>query len=178
MSVTNPFDIGIIIIFGFCLIRGFFRGFVKEVISLIGVLAGFYSACVYYLDIAHLLSKWISHPPYLNILSFLIIFIGVFILVSLLGAVIKYLMDIAFLGWIDRLLGVATGSIKGILIVSILLVSFVTFLPEWKPLIKQSYLAPKVTRLADKMTQMIPKGLKRELTNKIKDLKGTWRINP
>ena len=40
MSLTNPFDIGIIIIFGFCMIRGFFRGFVKEVISLIGVLAG------------------------------------------------------------------------------------------------------------------------------------------
>ena len=127
MSLTNPFDIGIIIIFGFCLVRGFFRGFVKEVISLIGVLAGFYAACVYYLDIAHLLSKWISHPPYLNILSFLIILIGVFVLVSLSGAAIKYLMDIAFLGWIDRFLGVVTGSIKGMIIVSIVLVSFLTF---------------------------------------------------
>lgn len=178
MSLTNPFDIGIIIIFGFCLIRGFFRGFVKEVISLIGVLSGFYAACVYYLDIAHLLSKWISHPPYLNILSFLTILIGVFVLVSLSGAVMKYLMDIAFLGWIDRFLGVVTGSIKGLIIVSIVLVSFVTFLPDWKPLVEQSYLSPKVIRLADKMTQMIPKGLKREMTNRIKDLKGAWKTNP
>ena len=178
MSLTNPFDIGIIIIFGFCLIRGFFRGFVKEVISLIGVLTGFYAACVYYLDTAQLLSKWISHPPYLNILSFLIILIGVFVLVSLSGAVIKYLMDIAFLGWIDRFLGVVTGSIKGMIIVSIILVSFMTFLPDWKLLVEESRLAPKVTRLADKITQMIPKGLKREMTNRIKDLKGAWKTNP
>lgn len=178
MSLTNPFDIGIVIIVGFCLIRGFFRGFVKEVISLIGVLTGFYGACVYYLDIAHLLSKWISHPPYLNIMSFSVIFIGVIVLISLSGAAIKYLMDVAFLGWIDRILGVGMGSIKGVLVVSILLVSFVTFLPEWKPLIEQSRISSKVNRLANKMTHMVPTGFKRELTNRIKDLKDAWRITP
>ena len=90
----------------------------------------------------------------------------------------KYFMDIAFLGWIDRLLGVVTGSIKGMIIVSIVLVSFVTFLPGWKSIVEQSYLSPKVIRLADKMTQMIPKGLKREMKSRIKDLKGAWKTNP
>jgi len=36
----NPVDIGIIIIFGYCLIRGFFRGFIKELFSLIAVFGG------------------------------------------------------------------------------------------------------------------------------------------
>ncbi|MGD9259358.1 MAG: CvpA family protein, partial [Desulfobacterales bacterium] len=37
----NPFDILIIIILGYSLIRGLFRGLVKEVASIIGVLGGF-----------------------------------------------------------------------------------------------------------------------------------------
>jgi len=36
----NPFDTIIAIILGYCLIRGFFRGLIKELSSIIGVLGG------------------------------------------------------------------------------------------------------------------------------------------
>ena len=102
----NPFDVIIIIILGYCLIRGFFRGLIKEISSIIGVLGGFYAGYTYYLDITKPLSVWISNPAYAKILAFMLLFCGVFICVSIIGVIIKYLMNIAFLGWFDRICNV------------------------------------------------------------------------
>jgi len=40
----NALDVVIAVIVGFCLIRGIFRGLIKELSSIIGVFAGFYFA--------------------------------------------------------------------------------------------------------------------------------------
>jgi uncharacterized membrane protein required for colicin V production len=69
----NPFDILILVILGYCAVRGLFRGLVKEVSSIIGVLGGFYAAYSYYALLANLLTRLISDTAYRNILSFLII---------------------------------------------------------------------------------------------------------
>lgn len=177
MNVMNPLDIGIVVIVGYCLTRGFFRGFVKEAFSIIGILGGFHGACNYYLELTKLLSRWISHTPYLHILSFLLIFVGVFILISLLGVAIKYLLDIVFLGWIDRLFGVVIGSFKGFLIVSILLLGVTILVPGSASLMKKSYLSPKFTMAAKKMTQLVPGGVKREVTHRIEEFKRAWKVN-
>ena len=173
----NLFDGVIIIILAYCLIRGIFRGLIKEISSLVGVLGGFYAAYSYYPWVAKLLSRWIANTGYLNILSFLLIFVGVFIFISLLGVAIKYLLDIVFLGWIDRLFGVVIGSFKGFLIVSILLLGFTILLPGWAPLMKTSYLSPKITTAAKKMTQLVPRGVKREVTHRIEEFKRAWKVN-
>src|SRR5210317_876877 len=126
----NPFDIFIIIVLGYSIIRGLFRGLVKELSSIIGVLGGFYAAYTYYPLVAGLLSRLIRDISYLNILSFLIIFCGVLIIVGVLGVIIKYLLNIAFLGWVDRIGGVVFGVLKGVLIVSILFITLTAFLPK------------------------------------------------
>ena len=56
----NLFDIVVVIIIGFCLIRGGFRGLVKELSAIVGVLAGYYGAYTYYPEVAAMLSRWIS----------------------------------------------------------------------------------------------------------------------
>jgi hypothetical protein len=94
----NSFDIVVAVILGFCLIRGIFRGLVKEMASIIGVLAGFYAAYTYYPEMAGLLSRWISNTVYLNIASFMVLFCLILIVISILGVVLKYLMSIALSG--------------------------------------------------------------------------------
>lgn len=172
----NPFDTIIAIILGYCLIRGFFRGLIKELSSIIGVLGGFYAGYTYYLDISRPLSNWISNPAYVKIIGFLVIFCGVFILVSIAGVIIKYLMNIAFLGWVDRICGVFFGIAKGVLIASVLLMMLTAFLPKGAPLIKDSLLAPHVTRISEVMAQLVSKEMKMEFTTKITELKKIWNI--
>ena len=74
----NALDITICIIGGFCLVRGLFRGIIKEVTSIVGVFVGFYGAYSYYPLLARWLSQIISDKSYLYIISFLIAFSVVF----------------------------------------------------------------------------------------------------
>ncbi|RLC26445.1 MAG: CvpA family protein [Deltaproteobacteria bacterium] len=171
----NPFDILIVIIFGFCLIRGFFRGFIKEVSSIIGVLGGFYAAYTYYMDFAKPLSGWILDKSYLYIISFLIVFCGVFFIISIVGVVIKYILNISFLGWIDRICGAGFGIIKATLITSILLIALTTFLPKGAPMVKDSMLSPHVSVISEKMAKVIPKDMKHQFVSKIEELKKDWK---
>ena len=173
----NFFDILVIVILGYCLIRGVFRGLIKELSSIIGVLGGFYAAFTYYMLVAKLLSKWITNTGYLNILSFLIIFCGVFIIISILGVIINYLLKIAFLGWLDRILGSVFGAMKGILIVSVLLIAFTAFLPKGTPVIKDSLLSPYVTLISEKVAKVVSKDMKHAFSSKIATLKKAWNKN-
>ena len=138
----NIFDIIVVIILAYCVIRGIFRGLLKELSSIIGVFGGFYAAYTYYMMVARPLSRWISHTGYLNLVSFLIIFCIVFLVISMVGVIINYLLKLAFLGWFDRLAGALFGAVKAILIVSVLLIALTTFLPKGSPIIKDSLLSP------------------------------------
>ena len=172
----NPFDILIIVILGYSLVRGLFRGLVKEVSSIIGVLGGFYAAYTYYKNLGGLLAGVIHDVSYLNILSFLLIFCGVLILVSALGVIIKYLLNIAFLGWVDRIGGVIFGLAKGLLIVSVLFISLTAFLPKGTAFIKNSKLAPHVSWLSENMAKVVSKEMKQDFTSKLGELKKLWKI--
>ncbi len=173
----NPFDIVVIIILGYCLIRGFFRGLIKEVSSIIGVLAGFYAGYTYYSEFAVSLSAWISSQAYSNILAFMLLFCSVFVVISIIGIIIKYLMNIAFLGLIDRIGGVIFGAAKGILITSVILLILTTFLPKGAPLISKSVLAPHVVSVAEVMSRVVSEKLKQEFSVKFLELKKIWNIS-
>ena len=172
----NPFDVFIIIVICYSIIRGLFRGLVKEVSSIIGVLGGFYAAYSYYPMVAKLIARFVKDPSYLNILSFLIIFCLILIIISIIGVIIKYLLNVAFLGWVDRLCGVFFGLIKGILIVTVLFIILTTFLPKGAPLIKQSVLAPHVTWISEKMVNVVSKEIRRDFFNKLDEFKKAWKI--
>lgn len=167
----------IIVIVAFCVLRGVFRGLIKEMSSILGVLAGFYAAYSYYTVIAGLLSRWISSAAYLNIVSFLILFCGVFFIISILGVIIKYVLDIAFMGWVDRVCGAGFGIIKGILIVSVLLIIFTAFLPKNASFVKDSVLSSHVAFVSEKMARIVSKDLKSEFLSKISELKKSWNIS-
>ena len=172
----NLFDMVCIIILGYCLVRGIFRGLIKELSSIVGVFGGFYAAYTYYMKVGKLFSSWISNTSYLNILSFLIIFCGVFIIISIIGVIIKYLLNIAFLGWVDHICGTGFGTIKGILIVSMLLMILTAFLPKNTPLIKNSLLSPIIASVSGKMSKVVSKDMKREFVAKIEEYKKAWKI--
>ena len=172
----NPFDVFIILIVGYSIVRGLFRGLVKEVSSIIGVLGGFYAAYSYFPMVAKLLSGIIQEESYLNILSFMIIFCGILLIISILGVVIKYLLNIAFLGWIDRICGLGFGLIKGVLIITVIFIILTTFLSKGTPLIKKSILAPHVIWISEQMVGLVSDDMKNDFFAKLDEFKKAWKI--
>jgi len=174
-SAMNALDIFILIVVAYCLIRGIFRGLIKEVSAIIGVVAGFWGAYSYYPQVARLLSGWVANPAYLNILSFLLIFCAALVVVSILGVVIKYLLRIAFLGWADRICGGLFGFLKGVLISAVVLMTLTAFLPKGAPLVRDSSLSPHVTAISATMARITPRELKVEFREKLSEFEKLWQ---
>ncbi len=171
----NILDISILVIILFCLIRGGFRGLIKEVSSIVGVFGGFYAAYTYYSHVVLYFSKWIKGLSYQNIVSFIIIFCMVYIIISLLGVLIRFLFRVAFLGWVDRLMGACFGVMKGVLIASILLMVLTSFLSKKSMVIKQSKVSPHLVAVSAKLSEVIPDDMKKKFNTNIDGVKKAWK---
>jgi membrane protein required for colicin V production len=171
----NAFDFLMVTIAAYGLIRGIFRGLVREISSIIGVLGGFYAAYSYYPQVAESLSPWISDPAYLNIISYMAIFSVVVLIVGMIAVIIKYLLNIAYLGWVDRISGALFGVFKAVLVCCVLFIMLTAFLPKGAPLIQQAALSPYVAKGAEVMAQVLSKEMKENFTVKIKDFRKTWQ---
>ncbi len=171
----NPFDIVIVIILVVTLTRGIFRGLVKELASIIGVLGGFYAAYSYYPFISRPLGQWIPQSGWANIVSFILIFTAIYLIVSILGVIIKYLLSIAFMGWVDRLCGALFGALKGVLICAVLLVALIAFLPATSNLVRASLLSPYIKEVSQPMARVVTKEMRQRYTKNAQEVEKTWR---
>jgi membrane protein required for colicin V production len=171
----NAFDIFTLIVVGYGLIRGIFRGLIKEIAAIVGVVVGFWGAYSYYPLLAGLLDGWFANLAYLNIVSFLAIFCGVIVVVSIVGVVVKYLLRVAFLGWLDRICGGLFGLLKTVLIAAVVLMTLTAFLPKGSPLVRDSLLAPYITSISATLARITPKELKSEFRDKVGELRKTWQ---
>ncbi len=173
----NPFDMLIIVILAFCVIRGFFRGFIKELSSIVGVLGGCYAAYTYYPRVAIFFSKLISDTAYLNIFSSLIIFCVILLTINYIGNFITFILKIVFLGWFNRVCGVGFGAIKGFLIVLAFFITFTSFLPKNSPFLTNSVLSPHISTISEEMTKLFSKKMQNKFTENIKELKKAWKAH-
>ncbi|MFO7750171.1 MAG: CvpA family protein [Desulfobacteraceae bacterium] len=164
----NFFDIIVIAVVLFCLIRGFFRGFIREASSIIGVLAAFYGAVTYYPVLAVKVGFWISTPLYASVASFVLLFVGILIAVNAVAYLIRYLMQVAFLGWFDRLLGIVFGAAKGVIVVSILFIVVTAFVPNRAGFLSKSVFAPHVSVAAEFLTVFVAEEMKKEVKTRVK----------
>ena len=134
-------DIGIIALVFLSSVIGIFRGFVREVLSLVALVAAFYIAWTFQGELLTHLS-FIEPELLRKVAAFLGIFFIVLVGFSLINYVIAKLMDSTGLSGTDRLLGVIFGVIRGAAIVMILIVlSGLTPIPDSNPW-KKSTLIP------------------------------------
>ena len=172
---VNLLDYILAVILVYCLIRGIFRGLVKELAALIGVLGGFYFAFNYYPQMTKILERWITTAAYAQIISFFVLFFGVYLVVSIAGVIIKYLMNIAWLGWTDRLTGALFGAIKGVLIVSVIVAILTSFLPKNTTFLRDSLLVRHTSGISSLLVRIASADMKALYDTHLKELNQTWQ---
>jgi len=86
---------------------GFWKGIVRAVVGVAGLLGGLVLAGTYYLQLAQAL--WPSGEAWARVAAFAIIFIAVLVLAAMVGAFLFRLVHMTPLGIIDRVLGLAAG---------------------------------------------------------------------
>jgi membrane protein required for colicin V production len=140
-------------------IAAIMRGFVRELISLASLVIGLAVAAAAYPRAAlwfEDLTK--SHEIALG-LGFLVLFLGILLLGSLVSLLARKLIKTAGIEWFDRFLGAVFGLVVGVLVDCILLFALVAF--AIKPgVVQQSSLAPYVTTGARIISLAMPADLK------------------
>ncbi|MCF6249620.1 MAG: CvpA family protein [Desulfobacula sp.] len=166
----NTFDIVVIVVISFCLIRGLFKGLVGEVSGIIGVVAGFYGAFTYYPMIAVYAEPWIESSGIRSLLAFFLLFCIILSFVGLISILIRKLLKLVFLGWVDRTFGLVFGAAKGVLIMSVLFIMVTTFLPRNSSILKESICSPYLAQVSKTLTVFISKNGKSGFLNNLEGL--------
>jgi len=108
--------------------RGFSKGFVIEITTLLALLVGIYAAINFSFYAGDLIEEYLTlEDKYTSILSFAITFVAVVIVIMLLGRLLEKFIDMIALGFLDKLAGSAFGIVKAVLIISALLLVINTF---------------------------------------------------
>jgi membrane protein required for colicin V production len=103
-------------------IKGFLKGLVREVCSLVGLVMGIWAACKYYPALSAAIWPYIHLPHYVSAtISFVLIFLIIGLLFFLLGYFLTVIFKFSLLGGINRAGGLIFGFLQGALVLSILL---------------------------------------------------------
>jgi membrane protein required for colicin V production len=119
----NYIDIIIIIILALAMVRGFINGFVREIASLAALILGIWGAIKFSsFTAARLYDYFDMTGKYVGIIAFMITFLIIVVVIHFIGLLVDKLMEAVALGFVNKLLGIAFGLLKSVLIMSVVFV--------------------------------------------------------
>jgi len=162
-------------------VEGLVRGFTRQVIGLAATLVAVLLACWFYGTAGAYLIPYVSHKGVASFLGFLFIFIGVQAAGALIGWLLSKMLKTVGLSWMDRLLGVGFGALKGALIGVVLVVALSSFTIKPMPdAVADSRFAPGMVEAGRLLAALTPKEMKDGFDKSYSNLKKFWdeRIRP
>jgi len=154
----NLFDYLLLAITGFSMVLSLWRGFVREIISLIGLVAAFMIAGRASGMATELVQGFIPNATAASLAGFGLVFVSVMLLVALVGALIRKLVDIADLTASDRTLGMVFGLARGLLLIGLFFLIYTTYAKPDAAWMKKSVLTPYAVQMGEMLGKAIPEG--------------------
>ena len=114
-------DIALSAILVVALVRGYSRGFIIEVFSILSFVIGVFIAIHFSEPIAKVFFSDSEFFPVIYIVVFIVLFLIVSLVTGLIARVLKSSVKLVFLGWLDKLLGATFSLLKWVIILSIFL---------------------------------------------------------
>lgn len=159
----------IVISTGFALTKGLMR----EIISLVSLIAGLLLAAFYYPRAGLLFSEFTRTAAIANLLGFLLIFFGSILLGALAAFLVNRVVKMASLEWIDRILGGIYGFVRGCLVASILVLALTAF-PVREKLVAGSVTAPYLLAGARALVLVLPQELRDSFEQEYRKILEHW----
>jgi len=121
--IMNWIDLAIVVILILSVVMGFINGLIKEVASLAALILGIWGAIRFSSFTAEKLYDYFDMTGhYVGIIAFLITFGLIVVIIHFIGILADKVVNAASLGFVNRLLGIAFGLLKSVLIMSIFFV--------------------------------------------------------
>ncbi len=126
----NAVDIAIISVTGISCLFGLWRGFIKEVLSLVSWVAALVLARMYSETVSELMSGVISNEGARYVTAFVLIFVAVMLIGTLITSLFTKLLSATGLSFVNRLFGGVFGIARGAVIVLVILFITNVFVSE------------------------------------------------
>lgn len=154
LNVLDYIFIGVVI---FSVVISFFRGFLREAISLCTWFLAFIVTLKFAPDVSPYFHSFISHDKTRYIAAAIALFILVMIVGMIVNKFVHVLVVTSGLGLVDKLLGVLFGAARGVLLIVILLLVINASPYDDATWLKGSQLAPHFGGIIQRLDQWIPK---------------------
>jgi membrane protein required for colicin V production len=157
------FDYVVLGMIGFSILVGLMRGVIGELFSVLGWVLAFYLANRFNAQVMAYMPEQIPGEAVKAMASFLVVFLLVLFVSTLLALLLTSLMKAIGLGGLNRVLGGLAGAIKGVLAVCILvMLAAMTDLPKDPRWINATFSAP-VEVLVLKLLPWMPSSIARHV---------------
>jgi membrane protein required for colicin V production len=166
----NLFDLGVLIIVGLSALLSFYRGFIREVLSLGGWVVASIVTLRFLEPATDFIRPQISSGPIAVAVASISLFLITLILFSIItGMVIKFLKIGEKVGLLDNLAGLCFGVARGALIIAIVffvMTKFFTNEKDYPKVVQQAVTRPYVEQCAQWIGAMTPNTLDRIMNKK------------
>ncbi|HEY3347484.1 MAG TPA: CvpA family protein [Nitrospirota bacterium] len=165
----NSLDLTLLLIMTVTVGLSTFRGGVREIFSLASVIIGFILASRYYQMDTFL--RLTQHDWLNNTITFFAIFMITSVLISFIGGRISNMVDKSAIKSWNTILGTMVGSLKGIVICSLLAYVLMVFLPADSPVLTTSKSLPYLSQASRILSPIGPEFFRSEFGKKLEALK-------
>jgi membrane protein required for colicin V production len=155
----NILDIVFLVVIISSVIFGILKGFIRELFSLVFFIIAVVLSFLYYFEAGNVFLKQIKNRDVANFVGFLLIFLSVLLVGSLVTYIIKKIFVIGPMKSIDRILGSAFGLLRGILISAILVFGLISF-PVDSHLVTESRISPFLINTIEIFFDVFPQKFK------------------
>ncbi|OQX59543.1 hypothetical protein DRQ00_02370 [candidate division KSB1 bacterium] len=156
----NPLDIAILVVLAVFMLRGILNGFIRQILGLVGLIISLVLAIRWMSNVAAVI---VHYTGFSAQIATAVGFVGLFLLLYLgcigLARLLRKIMQLAMLGWLDRLGGGTLGLVKGGILVSVLVLvmTIIPFGVSVRKLEHESLLFRPMQRVAPSVFNLVRK---------------------
>ncbi len=153
------FDLILLAIFIISTVVGVFRGFIKEILSIVSWILAFWLGYTYCVEAGEWLAQFVSlgDGKIRTSAGFGLVFVATLFIFAIITYVITKLIVRGPIKGVDRVLGIATGFLRAVIISAVLMVLLQAFGVSSSAFWKESKFVPHLMPAVELMQEVLPK---------------------
>ncbi len=148
-SNVTLYDVAILVIALFFFFRGLWVGAVRQLSVLLALYLGYITASQYHQEIFPMLARISSNPKVIFLTSYVLLFIATYLVVLLLGQLLKTVVKLSLVDWFDSLMGGVIGLLKTVIVVVLLHMLLGTVFDPGNATLRKCAVCPQLNTLSD-----------------------------
>jgi len=170
----NGFDLFLIVMVVALLALGAWKGLVRLLLGITGMVAGVFLALRFESRLAPLFLRWVTTQELLaRLLAFVSIVVGVSVACVVIAFLVRQMLKVATLGWLDRVLGATAGLVCALLFMGTIALFLTAGFPDQSKLLAGSKTAPYLLQVSRGVAKAAPPELRQKFDAGLEKLQ-TW----